>query len=74
MEKVECDFCRGTGWEDCPMEYGGPCPPQCPACNGSQKVICTVCDGTGVVDEEQFEGITRIVVQPKRHCLDSFGC
>lgn len=52
MEKVECDFCRGTGWEDCPMEYGGPCPPQCPACNGSQKVICTVCDGTGVVDEE----------------------
>lgn len=46
-EMEDCGNCNGSGMADCPMEYGGPCPSQCPACGGSQKVICGDCDGTG---------------------------
>lgn len=29
-DKEECGNCNGSGEADCPMEYGGPCPEQCP--------------------------------------------
>lgn len=47
VEIEECGNCNGTGRADCPMEYGGPCPEQCLACGGSQRVICDDCDGSG---------------------------
>jgi hypothetical protein len=50
MCKEPCGNCNGTGISECPMEYGGPCPEQCPACDGEQKVICPMCDGTGYED------------------------
>lgn len=48
----ECENCHGTGYEDCPLEWGEDSYPDlCPACGGSNKIICTVCNGTGQVDE-----------------------
>lgn len=49
-EKEECGNCNGSGRADCPMEYGGPCPDQCPACGGAQKTICIDCDGSGYIE------------------------
>lgn len=45
----ECSGCDGSGMEDCPMEWGGPCPSHCRACDGSQKITCQQCNGTGQV-------------------------
>ncbi len=50
-EMVECGECNGTGQMDCPMEWGGDCPEECPACDGEQKCTCTICFGTGEIEE-----------------------
>ena len=43
----ECGLCNGTGVTDCPLEYGGRHPENCPACGGDQTIVCPDCDGTG---------------------------
>ena len=36
---MECDECEGTGIIECPLEYGGRHPENCPSCGGEQTVI-----------------------------------
>jgi len=52
MPKEDCGMCEGKKMMDCPMEYGGDCPEQCPACGGAQRVVCTECGGTGKSEED----------------------
>ncbi|MCY1425799.1 hypothetical protein D9M71_415970 [compost metagenome] len=46
-EEPVCDNCDDTGEVDCPLgriNYGGnPCPSDCPACHGNQRVPCLDC-------------------------------
>lgn len=42
-----CGECHGTGMTECPFEYGGRHPENCPACGGEQRIVCPDCDGTG---------------------------
>lgn len=43
--KVRCDTCSGTGREACGCDGTNK---QC-FCNGTQKLKCTICSGTGKV-------------------------
>lgn len=46
-EEVICANCDGAGEVDCPLRRisydGGPCPSDCPACHGAQRVACLDC-------------------------------
>lgn len=46
-EGVICANCDGAGEVDCPLRRisygGGPCPSDCPACHGAQRVPCLDC-------------------------------
>lgn len=44
----KCHMCEGKGVADCPLEYGGSHPDNCPSCGGRNKVApCPACNGTG---------------------------
>lgn len=46
----ECLECEGSGYIDCPLEYGDDRhPEQCPACSGKNRIVCRICHGTGKV-------------------------
>lgn len=47
MNDEECYLCEGTGESECPLDYGGPCPEECPSCGGEQVICCPACDGSG---------------------------
>jgi len=49
-DREVCGNCEGTGEADCPLEWGGDCPENCPACGGDQIITCTVCGGSGYED------------------------
>ena len=51
QEKEICGNCDGTGMADCPLEWGGDCPEECPACGGDQKIRCLDCEGSGYAEE-----------------------
>lgn len=51
VDNKECENCQGSGAIDCPLEYGGECPEQCPACGGSQCIACNKCDGSGLQEQ-----------------------
>lgn len=46
-EGVTCANCDDAGEVDCPLRRisygGGPCPSDCPACHGAQRVPCLDC-------------------------------
>ena len=48
QEQEICEECQGTGVMDCPLEYGGPHPENCPACGGEETVPCIYCNGSGL--------------------------
>lgn len=54
--RIKCDECGGRGIALCPLEYGEDRhPEQCPACGGTNKVICPECNGCGYVDEDTHQ-------------------
>lgn len=50
-EGVTCANCDDAGEVDCPLRRisygGGPCPSDCPACHGAQRVPCLDCQEPG---------------------------
>ena len=54
--KAECNYCDGSGIVDCDCNGGieGTGNDDCPACGGSEKHMCPLCDGKGyeLQDEE----------------------
>lgn len=52
-----CYVCGGGGYDECTVKIGARVLGNyhgydCPVCNGTDKVICRKCDGSGTIPKE----------------------